>query len=46
MAKNHYNIMTSCDNGLINYVAIGITAMAKNLHDDQIDFYFFHSKLY
>lgn len=45
MSKNHYNIMTSCDNGLINYVAISISAMAKNLKDDEIDFYFFHSRV-
>lgn len=40
-----YNIMTSCDDALVPYVAIGLTAMAQNLKKAGIDFYFLHSRV-
>ena len=41
--RKQYNIMTSCDNNLVPYVAVGLTAMAHNLKDADIDFFFLHS---
>ncbi len=38
--KKEFNIMTSCDNNLVPYVAVGLTAMAHNLKDADIDFFF------
>ncbi len=38
----HYNIMTSCDGNLIDYVSIQLYTMWKNLKDSIIDFYLFH----
>ena len=43
--KKQYNIMTSCDDGLVPYVAVGLTAMAYNLRDAEIDFFFLHSRV-
>lgn len=43
--KKRYNIMTSCDDNLAPYVAIGLTAMAYNLKDANIDFFFLHSRV-
>lgn len=40
--EKQYNIMTSCDDNLAPYVAVGLTAMAHNLKDACIDFYFLH----
>lgn len=40
-----YNIMTSCDDQLAPYVAVGLTAMARNLNDAVIDFFFLHSRV-
>lgn len=40
-----YNIMTSCDNHLVNYLAIGLTAMSYNLKDADVDFFFLHSRV-
>jgi len=42
--EKQYNIMTSCDDVLAPYVAVGLTAMAYNL-DGRVDFYFLHSKV-
>lgn len=44
MEKN-YCIMTSCDDNLIPYVAVGLTAMAHNLKDAAIEFFLFHSRV-
>ncbi len=43
--KNNYNIMTSCNDTLVPYVAISITAMAKNLKHDRIDFWLLYSRI-
>lgn len=43
--EKHYNIMTSCDDALAPYVAVGLTAMAYNLKDAEIDFFFLHSRV-
>lgn len=40
-----YNIMTSCDDHLVNYLAVGLTAMSYHLNDAEIDFFFLHSKV-
>lgn len=40
-----YNIMTSCDDNLIPYVAVALTAMAQNLKDANVDFFFLHSRV-
>ena len=40
-----YNIMTSCDDNLIPYVAVGLTAMARNLKGTAINFYLLHSRV-
>ncbi|HBV84904.1 MAG TPA: hypothetical protein DEB74_19315, partial [Lachnospiraceae bacterium] len=45
MKKKHYNIITSCDNNLAAYVAVGITAIASNLKDANIDYYLLHSRI-
>lgn len=41
----HYNIMTSCDDTLAPYVAVGLTAMAYSLKGASVDFFFLHSKV-
>lgn len=41
----HYNIMTSSDDNLAPYVAVQLTAMAHNLSDADIDFFFLHTKV-
>lgn len=43
--KNHYNIMTSCDENLVPYVAVGLTAMAYNLKNANIDFFLLHRNI-
>ncbi|MBD5551318.1 MAG: hypothetical protein HDQ96_09090 [Lachnospiraceae bacterium] len=43
--KKQYNIMTSCDDNLVPYVAVGLTAMAQNLKDASVNFFFFHSRV-
>lgn len=43
--EKRYNIMTSCDNYLVPYLAVGLTAMAHNLKQAGVDFYFLHSKV-
>lgn len=43
--QNHYNILTSSDSTLIPQIAVSLTAMAKNLADDFIDFYLLHSRI-
>lgn len=43
--KKNYHIMTSCDDALAPYVAVGLTAMAYNLKDVSVDFYLFHSRV-
>lgn len=44
-AKNHYHIVTSSDSTLVPQIAVSITAMAKNLARDCIDFYLLHSQI-
>lgn len=43
--QRRYNIVTSSDNTLIPQMAVSLTAMAKNLKQDFIDFYFLHSQV-
>lgn len=43
--KKQYNIMTSCDDNLVPYVAVGLTAMAHNLKDANVNFFFLHSRV-
>ncbi len=43
--EKRYNIMTSCDDHLAPYVAVGLTAMAHNLKDAGIDFFLLHSQV-
>lgn len=43
--EKQYNIMTSCDDNLAPLVAVGLTAMAHNLNDATVNFFFFHSKV-
>ena len=43
--EKHYNIMTSCDDTLAPYLAVGLTAMAFNLKNAGVDFYFLHSQV-
>ncbi len=43
--EKQYNIMTSCDDNLVPYVAVGLTAMAHNLKDVEIEFFFLHSRV-
>lgn len=43
--EKRYNIMTSCDDNLVPYVAVGLTAMAHNLKDARIEFFFLHSRV-
>lgn len=43
--EKQYNIMTSCDNNLAPYVTIGLTAMAQNLENASINFFFLHSRV-
>lgn len=43
--KHHYHILTSSDNALVPQIAVSITAMAKNLAGDFIDFYLLHSQI-
>lgn len=42
--KKEYNIMTSCDDDLAPYIAVQLTAMAYNLKDTSINFFFFTVK--
>lgn len=37
--------MTSCDDNLAPYIAVQLTAMAYNLKDASINFFFFHSQV-
>lgn len=39
----NYNILTSSDNMLVPQIMISLTAIAKNLSHDIIDFYLMHS---
>lgn len=43
--QNHYNILTSSDNTLIPQITVSLTAIAKNLAHDVIDFYLLHSQI-
>lgn len=43
--RKQYNIMTSCDDNLVPYVAVGLTAMARNLKGVSINFFFLHSRV-
>ncbi len=43
--KKQYNIMTSCDDNLVPYLAIGLTAMANGLKGASVDFYLLHSRV-
>ena len=38
----HYNIMTSCDGNLVDYVAIQLYTMSNSLKNSIIHFYLFH----
>lgn len=44
-ARPHCNIMTSSDDTLILPLAVSLTAMGRNLSQDYIDFYLFHSDI-
>ena len=41
----NYNILTSSDNTLVPQIMISLTAIAKNLSHDIIDFYLMHSQI-
>ena len=43
--QHHYNILTSSDDTLFIQIAVSLTAMAKTLSKDQIDFYLMHSQI-
>lgn len=43
--QHHYNILTSSDDTLFIQIAVSLTAMAKSLQNDQIDFYLMHSQI-
>lgn len=43
--EKQYNIITSCDDNLVPYLTVGLTAMARNLKDASINFFFLHSKV-
>ncbi len=43
--KKQYNIMTSCDDNLVPYVTVGLTAMAHNVKDASVNFFFLHSRV-
>ena len=43
--RKQYNIMTSCDDRLAPYVSVGLTAIAYNLKDVDINFYLLHSQI-
>lgn len=43
--NRRYHIMTSCDDRLAPYLAVGLTAMALNVKDAEIDFFLFHTKV-
>ena len=43
--QHQYNIVTSSDNTLIPQMAVSLTAMAKNLQNDFVDFYLLHSQV-
>lgn len=43
--EKRYNIMTSCNDNLVPYVAVGLTAMAHNLKNAGVDFFFLHSRV-
>lgn len=40
--KKHYNIMTSCDEGLLSQVLVLLYSISRNLGDATTDFYFLH----
>ena len=44
-AQMNYNILTSSDNMLVPQIMISLTAIAKNLSHDIIDFYLMHSQI-
>lgn len=41
----HYNIMTSCDNNLIQYVAIQLYTISKSLETSIVHFYLLHRNI-
>jgi lipopolysaccharide biosynthesis glycosyltransferase len=43
--SKQYNIMTSCDDKIVKYVAVELMAMSYNLKDVHVDFYLFHSRV-
>lgn len=43
--NQHYNIMTSSDEGLLNQIEVLIYSLCDSLRDDNIDFFFFHRKM-
>ncbi len=43
--EKQYNIMTSCDDNLVPYVTVGLTAIAHNLKNASINFFFLHSRV-
>lgn len=43
--KKTYNIMTSCNDNLVPYLTVGLTAMSHNLKDANINFFFLHSQV-
>lgn len=43
--NRRYHIMTSCDDRLVPYLAVGLTAMALNIKDADIDFFLFHTRV-
>ena len=43
--QHHYNILTSSNDTLFIQIAVSLTAMAKTLSKDQIDFYLMHSQI-
>lgn len=42
MQNHHYNIMTSCDVGILPYVCVLLNSISVNLKEDYIDFYLLH----
>jgi lipopolysaccharide biosynthesis glycosyltransferase len=40
-----YNIMTACNDSLAPFVAVELTAIARNLKDAPVDFYLLHSSV-
>lgn len=43
--EKRYNIMTSCDDNLVPYVAVGLTAMANSLKNASVHFFLLHSRV-